>query len=172
MYEKYFSQIEDMEYQAEQLKGFEVDVLDLELEMKLAKGKIKEGQFQMADMYLESLVPRFEEQWKSIKKKPMHIVKQRISQTDVAAGIMKAKAEREKFAKENPDKDVSVDEMVLKIKSVIDGKKRGGKDTSQTEIKFETLKNKIKSFNGKIDSNNLAMIKQEIDAINLELDKI
>src|SRR3989338_1217574 len=54
-YEKYFNELEDLEYQILQFKKANVDVIDFNLELKLAKQKVKTGQFQMAELYLETL---------------------------------------------------------------------------------------------------------------------
>ncbi|MFH1521437.1 MAG: DUF87 domain-containing protein, partial [archaeon] len=168
-YEKYFMEIEDLEYQASQLKELGVDVMDLELEIKLSKAKIKSGQFQMADMYLESLRPKVAEWWKNAGKTPVHLVRKKLSRTEVIEGIAKAKEERAKYIKKNPQGEVSFDEKISEIKKSVDEEKKKGKDTSALEIKVEGLRDRLKPFKGKVPAKDSLGIEQEIDALKKEV---
>lgn len=98
-YTEYFEKIESIEDQIEQLDKYKVDVIDLQLETKLARNKIAVGQFQLAEMYVEPLVKKLEEMWKKIGKKPAEKKRQKLAKVDVESGIKKAKAERQKFIK-------------------------------------------------------------------------
>ncbi|MCK5321107.1 VCBS repeat-containing protein [Candidatus Pacearchaeota archaeon] len=168
-YEKYFMEIEDLEYQSMQLRKLKVDTMDLELEIKLSKAKIKSGQFQMADMYLESLRPKVEGQWKKVGKNPMHLVKKKLNKSEVVAGIEKAKVERAKYIKKNPQEKVSFDQEILDIKKSVGEEKKKGKDTSALEIKIEGLKERLKPFKGKISSKDSEGIEKEIDSLRKEV---
>jgi hypothetical protein len=168
-YEKYFSEMEDLEYQAEQLKLLEVDVLDLELEMKLARGKIKEGKFPMAEMYLETLRPKIEEQWKSLGKKPMHIVKKKITKAEVASGIAKAKKEREEIVKKGPGEEVSLAESILELKKLVEEKKKKGVKTADVEAKIVSLNDKVRMFKGKINDSDSKVLKDEVKLLRDQL---
>ncbi|MDH3353319.1 MAG: DUF87 domain-containing protein, partial [Nanoarchaeota archaeon] len=171
-YEKYFEEVEDLEYQAEQLKKLGADVLDLELELKLSKAKIKSGQFQMADMYLETLRPKVLEVWKKLGKTPMHIVKKTLAKKDVISGIAKAKAERAKYIKKNPQKIVSLGERVSDFKSRIDGVKKKGADTSKIEISLTALEDKLRPFKGKVPENDAKVISAEFDNLEKQIVEI
>ena len=170
-YEKYFEEIEDLEYQGSRLEFYGIDILDLKLEIKLARAKIKEGQFQMADMYLEPLVATIQGHWMSLKKNPEHIVRQRISREEIIKGIEKSMQEREKFLRNNPQTNpIEADISNLK-KSVLE-KKKLGKNTLSIESRITDFENKIKSFKGKIDPKYFGSIKQEIISFKKEIDNI
>jgi len=171
-YEKHFMEIEDLEYQSEQLKKLKLDTMDLELELKLAKDKVKEGKFQMSDMYLESLRPRFEESWKKLGKAPMPIVMKKISKEEVSKGITEAKAQREKYIKKNPQKDVSVNEELTSLKGLIEASKRKGKVTTAIENKVTIIKNRIRPFKGKVPENDSKQIIDEIAVLKKEVEKL
>jgi hypothetical protein len=55
MYRRYNIEIEKIELEIEKLKKEGKDVSDLEIDLKLAKEKIKQGMFRMAEIYIESL---------------------------------------------------------------------------------------------------------------------
>lgn len=96
-YTEYFEKIENIEDQIAQLDKYKVDVIDLQLETKLARNKIAVGQFQLAEMYLEPLAKKLEEMWKKIGKKPVEKKRQKFTKLDIESGVKKAKAERQKF---------------------------------------------------------------------------
>jgi len=171
-YEKYFEQIEDLEFQITQLNNLKVDVLDLQLELKLTKSKVKEGQFQMADMYMESLLPRIAEQWKRMGKAPMHRVVEKIQRADVVEGIKKAKEEREKYILKNPEKNLSLNEEISKLKRALEEKKKMGKGTSNTELKLKNLEDRLKPFKGKIPEKDAVGLKSEMDLIKKEIEGV
>jgi len=154
------------------LKKLKLDTMDLELELKLAKDKVKEGKFQMLDMYLESLRPRFEESWKKLGKAPMHIVMKKISKEEVSKGITEAKAQREKYIKKNPQKDVSVNEELTSLKGLIEASKRKGKVTTAIENKVTIIKNRIRPFKGKVPENDSKQIIDEIAVLKKEVEKL
>ncbi|MBT4135340.1 DUF87 domain-containing protein, partial [archaeon] len=168
-YEKYFQETEDLDYQSAMLEKLGVDTLDLKLELKLAKQKVKSGQFRMAEMYLESLRPRFEENWKTLGKKPMHVVKKKIDRATVSEGILKAKAERKKYVSKNPEKVQSFDQEVLDLKKLIEEKKRAGKQTSSVELKLTDLKKRLKPFKGKISASDAKGMSAEVEGLKKEI---
>jgi len=169
-YEKYFNIMEDIEYQISALKEEKLDVLDLELELKLARAKIKSGQFQMADMYLESLNPRIEESWKKLGKKPRHIVVKKLQKAEVEKGISEAQKERAKYIKKNPEEKVSFAESLNQIKKLIEEKKKS-KDTSKLENKLAELQSRFKGIK-EVNSNDAAGAKAEIDEFKKEVEKL
>jgi hypothetical protein len=164
-YEKYFQETEDLDYQSLMLEKLGVDTLDLKLELKLAKQKVKSGQFTMAEMYLESLRPRFEDNWKTLDKKPMHIVKKKINKAVVSEGILKAKAARKKYVAKNPKKVQSFDQDIIDLKKLIEEKKRKGKLTSKVEMQLEDLKKRLKPFKGRVSANDSAGLKAEVEEL-------
>jgi hypothetical protein len=171
-YEKYFLVLEDIEYQVLKLKEMKVDVLDLELEIKLVKEKVKSGQFQMADMYFESLNPRLEDSWKKIGRKPIHLVKEKIKKEEVIAGIKKAKEERVKYIKKNPSEVLSIGQEISDMKKKIEELKKKGKKTSDLEIKLHSLEERVKPFKGKVPARDAQGISAELNELKKEVSKI
>jgi len=55
LYKNFAAQLEVIERRIMEKKKAGEDVFDLELELKLAKGKLKEGKFRMAEIYVNSL---------------------------------------------------------------------------------------------------------------------
>ena len=59
-YKKFGKQLEGIETTIEGLKARGIDTFDVELELKLAKNKLKEGRFKMAEIYIDSLAKTIE----------------------------------------------------------------------------------------------------------------
>ncbi len=169
-YEKYFDIVEDLDYQVEELKKEKVDVLDLELELKLAKSKIKSGQFQMADMYLESLTPKFDDAWKKLGKRVRHFVAKKVEKSEVEKAISEAEKERAEYIKKNPEVKISISEELDKIKRAIADKKKS-KNTANVENKFSDLQNRLKGIK-KVDRKDAEGVQQEIEELKKEVDKL
>jgi len=98
-YSKYNTIIEDLEYQLEELEKEKVDVFDVRIEVNLATEKLKSGNFNMVQIYLESVLPRVEALWKGInktvKKKPLELVEDE----ELIKELAQAKKEREEYLK-------------------------------------------------------------------------
>jgi hypothetical protein len=94
---KYNDKIEDLSYQLDQLEELKVDVFDIKLELKLALDKVKSGNFNMVDIYLDSLEPRVREQWQKIGKTPKKRELKLASSEDIKADIEKAKKARSDY---------------------------------------------------------------------------
>ncbi|MFH0808261.1 MAG: Ig-like domain-containing protein [archaeon] len=171
-YAKYFDEIEDLDYQIEELKKLDVDTLDADLELKLAKSKIKLGKFQMADVYMESVRPKILEYWKQAGKEPVHMIKRRLKKDVVMTGIQKAKEERANYIKKNPQEIVSINEELLELKKEIEGKKKEGIDTSKIEIEFHVLEDRVKPFKGKVPAGDADVLRLDVERIRAELDEL
>jgi hypothetical protein len=169
-YEVYFNKIEDFDYQSAQLEKLGVDILDLKLELKLSKSKIKSGQFQMADMYLETIALKIIENWKRLGKSPVPLVKKRLSKSEVIEGIKKAKESRVRYIKENPQENISVSENISNLNKKIEGMKKEGINTSLIQIKLKDIGRRVKPFNGKIPIADAKNIKIELEEIDKSLD--
>ncbi|MBD3203937.1 DUF87 domain-containing protein [Candidatus Woesearchaeota archaeon] len=98
-YNKYNEIVDDLKYQLDQLEEEDQDVFDLRLELKLALDKIKAGNFNMVEIYLEGLKPRIEKIWKDIGKEPKRHKIELISEDEIKADLEDAKKEREEFEK-------------------------------------------------------------------------
>jgi len=96
-YNKYNEIVDDLSYQLDQLeKDYKKDVFDLRLELKLSLDKIKQGGFNMVEIYLEGLKPRIEKIWKELGKKPKKRKIELVSEADLQASILAAQKESEK----------------------------------------------------------------------------
>jgi hypothetical protein len=95
-YNSYNDQIEDLEYQIEQLEKEKVDTFDLKMELKLVKDKLMSGNFTVVDIYLEGLKPRLEKQWETIGKKPKKREIELIDPNELESSLKKAQEEHAK----------------------------------------------------------------------------
>jgi len=104
-YNKYNAVIDDLEYQIDQLEKEGVDVFDLKLELKLALDKVKSGNFNMVDIYLEGLSPRVESHWSKLGKKPKKRVVKLIDEDILKKSLEEAKAARAKYEAEHKEEE-------------------------------------------------------------------
>ena len=98
-YNKYNSIVDDLYYQLDQLEKEGVDVFDLRLEVKLALGKVKSGNFNMVDIYLDGVKPRIKSAWQKIGKQPKSKPQELVSEQEIRESIEKAKQARNDFLK-------------------------------------------------------------------------
>ena len=61
-YKKYSEELERLESKIQKKKNQGEDTFDLDLELKLAKNKLKAGKFRMAEIYVNSLKNKLEEE--------------------------------------------------------------------------------------------------------------
>ncbi|MBW2965372.1 DUF87 domain-containing protein, partial [Candidatus Woesearchaeota archaeon] len=96
----HFNQIvEQLEYELEQLEGLKQDVFDLKLELKLAKDKIKSGNFNMVQIYLDGLTPRIQKMWDKTGQKPKKLEIKLLDTSEIDAAVAKAKKEKAELEK-------------------------------------------------------------------------
>jgi len=100
-YNKYNEQISQLAYELEQLEEQKQDVFDLKMELKLALDKVKAGNFNMVQIYLEGLEPRVKKLWDKLGVKPKKLEIKMVSEEAMKAEIEKAKQDRAKFDAEN-----------------------------------------------------------------------
>ena len=117
-YNNYNEKVADLEYQIEQLKDEDVDTFDLKMELDLVKDKIMTGNFSVVDIYLESLKPRIEKQWKKIGKKPKERKKKLASVKDIKKSVEKAKKEGEEYEEESGEDEEEKEEVSLEEKQI------------------------------------------------------
>ena len=55
LYTEYSSVLDKYEIMLNEIKSTDIDVTEIELELKLARNKLKEGHFKMVEIYLKSL---------------------------------------------------------------------------------------------------------------------
>ena len=95
-YNQYNDQVDELEYQVEQLEELKVDVFDLKMELKLVKDKIMVGNFSVVDIYLEGLKPRVAKQWEKLGKKPKKKQIELVDLDEIKKSVAEAKGERAK----------------------------------------------------------------------------
>ncbi|MFH1174609.1 MAG: DUF87 domain-containing protein [archaeon] len=118
-YNKYNEIIDDLYYQLDQLEQEKLDVFDLRLELKLSLDKVKSGNFNMVDIYLEGLTPRIETQWKKIGKTPKKYTVELVSAAEIQEELKKAQAERAKFEAEQKKNDVQQQQETVQKKRLL-----------------------------------------------------
>ncbi len=96
-YNKYNDIIDDISFSLEQLEAEGVDVFDLKLELKLALDKVKSGNFNMVQIYLDGLTPRIDKQWEKLGKKPKKYERKILDEGAMKAELVKAQEERAKY---------------------------------------------------------------------------
>ncbi|MBI2671345.1 DUF853 family protein, partial [Candidatus Woesearchaeota archaeon] len=170
-YEKYGRILEELNYQVEQLKANKVDTLDVELELKLAAAKIKQGQFNLAEIYLESLNPKMNAEWKKIGKTPAKLVVKKVSKEEILSGFEEAKKEREKFVKveEKLSGIKQLESDLIKLRKDLEEKKKSGVNTSLIEIKMKDLYIKAKRALETKKKTDLDEARNLLDSISKEL---
>ena len=95
-YNKYNAIVDQLEFEFDQLEGLKQDVFDLRLELKLAKDKIKTGNFNMVQIYLDGLTPRVQKMWDKLGKKPEAIQIKLLDTAEINAAVKKAQEEKAK----------------------------------------------------------------------------
>ena len=114
-YNKYNDISDDLEHQLEDLEELGIDVFDLKLELKLAVDKIKTGNFNMVEIYLEGLTPRIQEHWKKLGKAPRKKKVSLVGEEELKADLEAAKKEHDKAKAEEAKAEVQKVEKVLKF---------------------------------------------------------
>ena len=103
-YNQHNDTIDNIAYSLEQLEAEDVDVFDLKLELKLALDKVKSGNFNMVQIYLDGLTPRIDKQWEKLGKKPKLFERKLVDDAALKADLATAQEERAKFDAEQKAK--------------------------------------------------------------------
>lgn len=107
-YNTYNEQIDQMQFELDALEEKEgQDVFDLKLELKLALDKVKSGNFNMVDIYVEGIKPRIKAFWEKLEKPAPILERKMVNAADLKAELEKAKAEKEKIEQEEKSKEGS-----------------------------------------------------------------
>ena len=173
-YEKYSTILLDLYNQVDKLKENKVDTIDIELELKLASSKIKQGQFNLADIYLDSLNTKISNEWKKLNKTPPKLEIRKLSKEEILEGVEKAKEERQKYVEKeeklNEFKQLQSDFSNLKKK--IEELKTKGINTSLIEIKFKELAKKSEKTEKTKKKSDLLESRKLLDSVTSDLDKL
>ena len=131
-YNKYNDIVEQIEYEFDQLDELKQDVFDLRLELKLAKDKVKGGNFNMVKIYLDGLTPRVQKVWDKVGQQPKKREIRLVSEEELQEDLKQAmKAKKEKAAaeaasgggsaeekKEEPEVKLSEEELADNLKQI------------------------------------------------------
>jgi tetratricopeptide (TPR) repeat protein len=117
-YNKWNEIIEDLDFQLQQLEELKQDVFDLKLQLKLALDKVKGGNFNMVEIYLQEVGPRVKKMWEKLGKTPK---KREIKTVDITAlrEEMKKAADERKKIEEQEKKDKPKEEAKSEVKKVL-----------------------------------------------------
>jgi len=99
-YNEYNDKIDQLQYELEQLEAEGIDVFDLKLELKLATDKVKTGNFNMVQIYLDGLIPRIKKHWEKLGKQPKKLERKLVSEEELQEAIMRAKKARADYETE------------------------------------------------------------------------
>ena len=152
-YNEYNDKIDQLQYELEQLEKEGLDVFDLKLELKLATDKVKTGNFNMVQIYLDGLMPRIQKDWDKLGKKPEKLEKKLVSEEELQEAITKAKKAREQFETEMKKESAKSEEGE---KKEVSGAALFKKDVSPEKI--------LKLVNGMLVIN-MASLYDEISAM-------
>jgi hypothetical protein len=151
-YNKYNEQIDDLQYQIEQLEELKQDVFDLKLQLKLSLDKVKQGNFNMVEIYLQELIPRVQKMWIKLGKSPK---KRELKLIDVKAlkeEMKKAEDSRKEYEKNNPKKaeegEKKEEKKVLKYEQVLDFNNALNFSNGVTVTSLQELADVMPNING------------------------
>jgi len=114
-YNKYNSLIDDLQYQIEQLEEEKQDVFDLKLQIKLSLDKVKSGNFNMVEIYLQEVTPRLDKMWGKLNKKPKKRELKLVDINSLKADLKKAEDSRKEFEKQNAPQQAEAKKEEKKI---------------------------------------------------------
>jgi len=101
LYDNYNKEIDQLKYELLQLKEENLDVYDLELELKLALDKVKTGNFNITQIYLDEMRVRLEKMWKGVGKEPLKFEIELVKREEIEAELKAAKKAKEDAEKAN-----------------------------------------------------------------------
>jgi len=109
-YNTYNEQIDQIQYELDQLEELKQDVFDLKLELKLALDKVKSGNFNMVKIYLDGLLPRLKKVWDKLGKAPKKLEIRMVSEAELKEELEKAKQDRKDFVAQNKQEETKKEE--------------------------------------------------------------
>jgi hypothetical protein len=181
IYNKYNGIIDNMQFQVDELRKRRADVFDIEIELKLARDKVREGSFSMVDIYLESLRPRIKLKWDNIERPPEKPEKQYVSKTVLEKSVEKAEKARETFVKkekmnapfpekarpklQGEEKAVMRDlvDSFTKLNMLFTTAKGAGKKVAGFEKEIKAIKPSIEMLMITEDAAEIKKVKEEIE---------
>ena len=117
-----------------------MDIFDLELELKLANDKVMQGVFTMADIYLDSLIPRVKAKFEESGITPKTREQRILSAEDIKIGIKEARESRKQYIEEEKKKKEKEEQAKQQIRKYIENALEKGYKVEK--IKRELLASK------------------------------
>jgi hypothetical protein len=99
-YNEFNEKADQLAFELEQLEKEGIDIFDLKLEFKLATDKIKTGNFNMMQIYLDGILPRIQKHWEKLGKTPEKLEKKLVSESELQEAITRAKKARQDYEAE------------------------------------------------------------------------
>ncbi|MBW2991481.1 DUF87 domain-containing protein [Candidatus Woesearchaeota archaeon] len=163
-YNEYNEKIDQMRYELEQLEQEKIDVFDLKLELKLATDKVKTGNFNMVEIYLEGLIPRIQKNWDKLGKKPKKLERKLVSEEELQEAITRAKKARAEYEQEMKKEKAKKEEAEGEETEGEEEKKSRGADFFKKDVSPDKI---LKLVNGMLVIN-MASLYDEVAAMKDE----
>ena len=116
-YNKWNEVIEDLDFQLQQLEELKQDVFDLKLQLKLALDKVKSGNFNMVEIYLQEVIPRVQKFWDKLGKKPQKRVVKTVDISALKEDMKKAAEEKKKIEEDAKKNAAASGEGAAKVEA-------------------------------------------------------
>src|SRR3989339_1832912 len=173
-YNKYNELIDDLQYQFEQLEALKQDVFDLKLQLKLALDKVKSGNFNMVEIYLQELVPRVAKMWVKLGKSPKKRELKLIDIKSLKEEMKKAEDSRKEYEKQNvkeKSEEKKEEKKVLKYEKTVDFNKALNFSNGITVTSLQELLDVMPNITGTTFRHHVNQTKNDIaDWISKEFD--
>ena len=118
-YNKWNEVIEDLDFQLQQLEDMKQDVFDLKLQLKLALDKVKGGNFNMVEIYLQEVIPRTQKMWTKLGQTPKKRVIKTVDINALKEDMKKAADERKKAEDQDKKDHPAVEAEKAETKKVL-----------------------------------------------------
>ena len=166
-YNKYNAIIDEVENHLDQLKAEGVDIFDLQLELKLAKDKLKLGNFNMVDIYVEGIQPKVAGEWKKIGKQPKKYEAQLLSEEEMKKEYETAVKARQKLLEEQEKKGAKKEDQKEKAEFKPLRLKTGlvVMNTQELQEAFQTMSEDAFKFHVNETKNDFADWAQPVDPV-------
>ncbi|MBU1199563.1 MAG: DUF87 domain-containing protein [Nanoarchaeota archaeon] len=104
-YNEFNDQIDQLQFELQQLEQEKIDIFDLKLELKLASDKVKTGNFNMVQIYTEGIVPRIKKHWEKLGKQAKKLEIKIVSEEELQEALNAAKKARADYETEKKKQD-------------------------------------------------------------------
>lgn len=173
-YNRYNELIDDLQYQLEQLEEHKQDVFDLRLQLKLGLDKVKSGNFNMVEIYLQELVPRVAKMWVKLGKSPKKRELKLIDIKSLKEEMKKAEDSRKEYEKQNTKQAIEEkkeEKKILKYEKTVEFNKALNFSNGITVTSLQELLDVMPNIIGQTFKHHVSQNKNDIaDWISKEFD--